>query len=106
MNQSRLEQLIEFYREAPNDPFNIYALALEYRNSDLRKSLEYFESLIQNHPDYTATYYHLAHLYMDLGRENQAKSTFERGIRKAAELNDQLALRELKSAYDEFLTDF
>jgi len=106
MNQSRLKHLLEFYKDEPNDPFNIYALANEYKNSDKGKALEYYEILISNHPDYIATYYHLAHLYLELNDEEQAKETFERGIKKASELNEQLALRELKSAYDEFMLDY
>ena len=51
MNHSRLNQLLEFYKEDPNDPFNIYALATEYKSIDPEKALTYFELLIENHPD-------------------------------------------------------
>ena len=103
MNQSRLEQLLQFYKEDPNDPFNIYALANEYKSSDPEKAIDYFEILIINHPDYIATYYHLGHLYIDVEEDEKAKSTFEKGIEIASKNNESLALRELKNAYDEFL---
>ena len=106
MNHSRLNQLLEFYKEEPNDPFNIYALATEYKSSDTKKALEYFELLIENHPDYVATYYHLAHLYLELEKEDKAKVTFEKGIEKATLNHENLMLRELKSAYDEFILDY
>ena len=106
MNHSRLNQLLEFYKEDPNDPFNIYALATEYKSVDPEKTLTYFELLIENHPDYVATYYHLAHLYLELEKEDQAKVTFENGIEKATINNENLMLRELKSAYDEFMMDY
>ena len=105
MNHSRLNQLLEFYKEEPNDPFNIYALATEYKPIDPEKALTYFELLIENHPDYVATYYHLAHLYLELEKEEEAKITFENGIEKATINNENLMLRELKSAYDEFMMD-
>lgn len=103
MNQSRLEQLLQFYEEDPNDPFNIYALANEYKSSDPDKTMGYFEILIEKHPEYIATYYHLAHLYIDIGEDEKAKSTFEKGIEIASINNEALALRELKNAYDEFM---
>ena len=106
MNHSRLEQLLEFYKEDPNDPFNIYALATEYKSIDPEKALTYFELLIENHPDYVATYYHLAHLYLELEKDEEAKITFENGIEKATINNENLMLRELKSAYDEFMMDY
>jgi len=103
MNQSRLQQLLKFFEEDPNDPFNIYALANEYKSFDQEKALDYFEILIEKHPEYIATYYHLAHLYIDIGEDGKAKSTFEEGIKIASGNNENLALRELKNAYDEFL---
>ena len=106
MSQARLKQLLEFYSEDPEDPFNIYALATEYRNSDPQKALEYFELLINNHSNYIATYYHLAHLYLDIGAEEKAKHTFEIGMDIAKANNENFALRELKSAYDEFMMDY
>ncbi|MCK5368273.1 MAG: tetratricopeptide repeat protein [Cyclobacteriaceae bacterium] len=106
MNHSRLNQLLEFYKEDPNDPFNIYALATEYKSIDPEKALTYFELLIENHPDYVATYYHLAHLYLELEKDEEAKITFENGIEKATINNEDLMLRELKSAYDEFMMDY
>ena len=106
MNQQRLEQLLIFFEEDPNDPFNIYALANEYKSFDSEIALTYFRMLRENHPDYVATYYHLAHLYLDLGNDKNAKDTFEKGMEIATANNEALALRELKSAYEEFMMDF
>lgn len=103
MNPHRLEQLMSFYVEDPNDPFNLYALANEYKTTYPKKALKYFEILLNNHPEYIATYYHLAHLYIELEKDDQAQATFEKGIIIATKNNESLALRELKSAYDEFL---
>lgn len=106
MNQARLDQLLEFYKEAPNDPFNIYALANEYKSFDQEKALTYFELLLKSHPDYIATYYHLAHLYIDLAEEKKAQTVFEKGIEVATRNNEAHALRELRSAYNEFMFDY
>ena len=106
MSKSRLEHLIDFYNNDSEDPFNIYALANEYKSFDYQKALEYFELLVTKHPNYVATYYHLAHLYIELNDEDKARDTFEAGIRIAKEKNNQLALRELRNAYDEFTMDY
>lgn len=106
MNQERLSLLLQYYEEDPNDPFNIYALATEYKNEEPEKALDYFRILMEQYPDYVATYYHLAQLYIDLGEEDEAKTAFERGIEKAMEQGESTLLRELKSAYDEFMMDY
>ena len=105
MNPDRLKLLLEYYHADPNDPFNIYALAMEYRENDPGESLKYFEILIEKHPDYVPTYYHLANLYVELEMDEKAKDTYEKGIDHAVEQNEALLLRELKSAYDEFMMD-
>ncbi len=106
MNHSRLDQLLTYYQEHPDDPFNIYALATEYKSFDPLKARYYFEILLRDHENYVATYYHLGHLYIDLGEANKAREIFEKGIEIAAKNKDTLALRELKNAYDEFTLDY
>ncbi len=105
MNKQRLALLNQYLEESPDDPFTIYAIAMEYLDEDTQKALGYFELLIENHPDYIATYYHLANLYRDLGYTDKARITYETGIEKASKTQDALVLRELKNAYDEFMMD-
>lgn len=103
MTTNRLEQLLAYYREDPNDPFNLYALALEYQKHDVAKAKEYFDRLLQQHEGYVATYYHAARLYQDLGEKEKAAQVYEKGIAVARGHNDLKAMRELKSAYDELM---
>ncbi len=52
-NDNRLEQLLKFFEQEPNDPFLQYALATEYlRNNKLEMALFYYERLINNHQNY------------------------------------------------------
>ena len=99
----RLNQLLEFYKEDPHDPFNVYALAMEYLGNEPNQALIYLELLIKDHPDYLPTYYQLAGLYVDLGFEDKAKITYEIGIEKAIIANKTHTLSELKRAYQNFL---
>jgi Tfp pilus assembly protein PilF len=102
MNKDRLEQLLGFLAEDPNDPFTLYALALEYRHFDDAKSMEYFNELLSNHPDYIGTYYHAAELFQALGDKQKAEETYRSGLALASNLNDRKALQELQNAYNQF----
>ena len=103
MSSARLSQLLKFLEEDPYDPFNLYAVATEYRPRDPAQALIYYERLLREHPRYVPTYYHAAQLYLDREENEKAERTFRRGIQEATAQNDALALRELQNAYNEFL---
>ena len=105
MKQERLQQLITFYKEDPTDPFNAYALAMEYLNEDLVEAQKYLEELLENHPSYLPTYYHAAAVYIDLGYREKATMTYERGIELAKKQQNNKAIQELQRAYQTFLDD-
>ena len=99
----RIEQLQQFYEDDPADPFNLYALALEYLKFDQEKSAVFFEKLLQEHKEYLPTYYHAAKFFQEHGQREKAADIFETGIELAKKKNDSKALRELRSAYDEMM---
>lgn len=101
MNQ-RIEKLLQFLAEDPNDSFTIYALATEYKKSDELKALEYFETLLVEHENYVGTYYHAAALYDSLGKEKEARLTYQKGMKVAREANNMHAFSELQGAYNKF----
>ncbi|HTK21466.1 MAG TPA: tetratricopeptide repeat protein [Mucilaginibacter sp.] len=102
MELSRLEKLLEFLKNEPNDEFLQYALATEYlRLNDTEKALEYYENLVKNHPDYVGTYYHLGKLYEALNRKDDAISTYEKGMETAKRKRDNHAFSELQAVYRE-----
>ena|SRR5215212_3148429 len=103
MTRSRLDLLLQYYRDEPGDPFNLYGLALEYLKSDVEKSREFFELLLNNHEEYVPSYYHAARLYQDLNEREKALETYKKGITIARKKGDMKALRELQSAYDELM---
>ena len=75
--------LEQFVAEDPTDPFNHYALALELTKSDKQKAKEVFDKLISTNPDYVATYYQAALLYLELSLNEEAMIIIERGIAQA-----------------------
>ena len=102
MQSSRLEKLLEFLKNEPEDEFLQYALATEYlRLNETDKALQYYESLVSKHPDYVGTYYHLGKLYEALNRKPDAVSTYEKGMEIAKNKRDNHAFSELQAVYRE-----
>lgn len=89
-------------REDPGDPFNSYALALEYLKYDQDKALDLFFTLINSRPDYLPTYYPLSQLLSER-QDKRAEEIFRRGIDTARRLNDLKTFKELTNAYNDWL---
>lgn len=100
---SRLQLLIEFTKEEPENPFNWYALALEYFNSDSGKAADIFDRLLIDHPTYLPTYYTSAQFFAEQNKLEKAKEIFEDGIFLAEKQKEEKALKELKNAYQNLL---
>jgi tetratricopeptide (TPR) repeat protein len=98
---TRIEQLEQFVKDDPDDPFNIYALALEYQKFDIPKALSLFQQLTNSHAEYVPTYYHLAKVFEATGNTSEALQTLEKGIAVARHAGDHKAARELQSALAE-----
>jgi tetratricopeptide (TPR) repeat protein len=97
----RIKQLEQFIAEDPHDPFNHYALGLEYINVDSYKALTIFKAIVNSHVEYLPVYYQLGKLYQHLGEKENAAETFNKGIALAKSKNDLKTLRELSAALEE-----
>jgi tetratricopeptide (TPR) repeat protein len=101
MQSTRLEKLLQFLENEPQDPFLKYAIATEYVVlNEQQKALTYFEDLVLNHADYVGTYYHLGKLYEQLEQPANALKTYQQGIVVARAKNDRHALSELQAVYN------
>jgi hypothetical protein len=100
---TRLQQLQQFLKDDPNDPFNIYALALEYLKSDRAESLRLFDDLLLHHSDYLPVYYTAGKFLAEADEVKRAIAVFETGIEKARQQQEAKTARELQSALDELL---
>ena len=103
MNSDRIRQLELFLHETPDDPFLLYALALEYLRVNPEKAAGLFTRLLDEFPDYLPTYYQAAGFAAARGETENAASIYLRGIALAQLQKDPLALRELQTAYNQFL---
>jgi tetratricopeptide (TPR) repeat protein len=91
--------LLGFIRAKPDDPFPRYALALEYKNAGrLDDARVTFGDLMAAIPDYTATYLHAGNVLVALGKREDARAIYERGIEVCGRRGDAHARGELEGA--------
>jgi len=100
---STIEQLLTFKEENPDDPFILYALAMEYKKNKVYQSAEkYYQILVDKHPQYGGTYYHYAQLLETIGEVTRANSIYEKGLSILKENKDSHLYNELGQAYENF----
>ncbi len=101
MESQRFETLKKFVAASPNDCFARYGLAQEYVSQGLlEKAVEEFARILAIDPDYQAAYYHVGQTYLKLGRAQEARQSFEKGVEVATRLGDLHARSELQAALD------
>lgn len=95
----RLVYLKQLLSEDPQDSFVKYAIAKEYEKlGDVQISIDRFEALRKDDPDYVGLYYHLAHIYAEIEQTEKALEVYDAGIAVAKAQNDLHALSELRNA--------
>lgn len=98
----RLAKFQEFIAKKPNDPFPRYGLAMEYRNAgQLDDAQTQFEMLMEQFPDYLATYFMAGSTLVELGRKEDARLVFERGIEISRRQGNSKTRAELETALAE-----
>jgi len=102
-NLERIELLIGYCKEEPENPFNFYALALENRESDKPAAAELFDYVLSNFPNYLPVFFPAAHFFYEEGNLQKAKQVFELGLALAQDLQDEKVKKELANAYQNFL---
>ncbi|HXA00792.1 MAG TPA: hypothetical protein VNW99_02325 [Cytophagaceae bacterium] len=101
MENARLQELFNFLKEDPDDPFIIYAIAMEYGKVNLEKAMEYYDKLLKYHNNYLPTYYHAAKLYEMIGNNLKASELYKKGMEISLAQKDMKAYRELMNALNE-----
>lgn len=98
MSSSRLDQILQFLKESPDDSFLLFALAKEYEKvNDLNAALLTYEQLRTVDQEYIGLYFHLGALLEKLDRKLDALEVYDAGIEITRRLGDAHALGELRS---------
>ena len=103
MNSERLKQLRKFAEEEPGDPFNWYAMALEYLHSDPAEARILLDKLLNEFEDYLPTYFVGATQWVEQGNIEIAARIFRKGIEVARQQGDTKTAGELRSGLDDIL---
>jgi tetratricopeptide (TPR) repeat protein len=99
MASERLQKLLSFLKNSPNDSFINFAIAKEYESlGDDKNAMKYYLQLVENDEMYVGTYYHLGKLYEKMDDAEKAFSTYKQGMEIAKSLGDQHAFNELAGA--------
>lgn len=106
MKKSLLDNLLAFYEEDPQDPFNIYALALEYAKTDEKQAMHFYDLLFTNYPHYLPAYYQGAAFFAQLEQLEKAERLYRSGIDLALSQNQTKTHQELVRAYQGFLDEW
>jgi Tfp pilus assembly protein PilF len=102
---NRIEQLLDFLKQTPNDCFLKHALALEYIKLGRDQEAEVlFKENMAFDDKYIATYYHLAKLLERQNRIQEAINIYEKGLVQAQAIGDRHAFAEMEAALED-LTD-
>lgn len=107
IRMNRVEQLQEFIRSQPSDPFPRYGLALEYKNAgQLEDARKVFQELMLAFPDYVPAYLHAGSVLATLKLMRDAEAVLRNGIAAAGRKQDMHAKGELEQALADLqLTD-
>lgn len=103
MNENRIQMLKERMKDSSDDPFYIYALALEYKDFEPKKSLELLEESQKLFPDYLPVYFQLAELLVQFNQKDIALEVYRKGIELAKKQSENKTLAELQNAMQNLL---
>ncbi|MEP6961152.1 MAG: tetratricopeptide repeat protein [Acidobacteriota bacterium] len=98
METSRIAILEQMLAADPGNSFARYGLAMEYvKSGDLEGAVSQFNGLLERDPNYSAAYFHGGQTLEKLGRLDQARDFYRRGL---AVTTDPHARGELQASLD------
>ncbi len=101
MAMNRLEILQNMVAQNPQDSFSRYGLAMEYgKSGELDRAIAEYEALLSFNPDYAAAYYHGGQTLEKLGRIEDAKRIYARGLEATRRTGDAHTNSEIQAALD------
>ena len=101
---NRIEKILDFLRQQPNDNFLRHALALEYiKIGEDIQARDLFIQILTESPEYIGSYYHLAKCLEKLQDRSAAIEWYEKGMAAAKLAKDDHSYRELQGAYEDLV---
>jgi Tfp pilus assembly protein PilF len=101
MSANRMEVLKSMLAQNPRDSFARYGLAMEYANQgELVQAVTEYQVLLEHNPDYAAAYFHGGQALEKLGRIDDAREMYRKGIETTSRTGDQHTKSELQAALE------
>src|SRR5262245_22563970 len=101
MATNRLEILEAMVSQNPKDSFARYGLAMEYAKAgQLERAVSEYRSLLEHNENYAAGYFHGGQALEKLGRVEEARQMYQKGIEVTRRNGDAHTLSELQAALD------
>jgi tetratricopeptide (TPR) repeat protein len=101
MASNRLETLKNMVAQDPASAFARYGLAMEYVNlGRFDEAIDEFHSLLGSNPDYAAGYFHAGRTLERIGKLDEARAMYEKGIEVTSRTGDAHTRSELQAALD------
>jgi Tfp pilus assembly protein PilF len=101
MATNRLDVLKAMVSANPKDSFARYGLAMEYSNTgQLEQAVAEFRTLLEHDEKYAAGYFHGGQVFEKLGRLDDARKLYEKGIEITGRTGDGHTRSELQAALD------
>ena len=101
MAENRLEILKNLIAQNPNDTFARYALAMAYASAgNYAQAVEEYRGLLKANPKYVAAYFHGGQAFEKLGKLDEAREIYRRGIEVSTEIGDEHTRSELEAVLD------
>ena len=101
MTNNRLDILRGMVAANPQDSFARYGLAMELvKGGSLVDAVTEFNQLLELNPKYPAAYFHGGQALEKLGKLDEARALYQKGIEVTGAMGDQHTRSELQAALD------
>lgn len=95
--RTRKEQIQEMLAADPNDSFLRYALAMEHLGAgELEEAIRCWQDLLARDPNYVPAYLQAGQALVQLGRREEGRELWQRGVAAARQQGDQHAAEEMQ----------
>jgi Flp pilus assembly protein TadD len=96
-----MNKLRAMLEQQPDDPFLLYALAMEHKKAgEASAAIEHFRRVIQLDPGYCYAYHQIGLIHENAGDTASAKSAYQEGIDAAIRKGDAHAREEIEAALE------
>ncbi len=101
MGSERLSKLHHLLARSPNDPFLLYAIALEHKKAgEYGEAVRHLLLTLEKDPGYVVAYLQMGQTYELAGDAEAAKKAYRDGIAAATKKGDHHAASEMQGMLD------